>query len=223
MNEMELLRELAQETPLPAPAELDGARARLVAAIAADPVAGRVPAVAAATMSGRSPASGQPAGPLRPAAPEPVQAAVKLMWGGAVGTAAQLISALFYLGDIKAYHLAVLGHHLTTAQLVHWRPLIAALAITIGLVEIALWLWTARAAGQGKNWARILSAVLAGLATLQLGGIHDLADLFFAVLTWLTGLAAVWLLWRPASRAFFKPQALSSHPAAPGSDTGRRH
>ena len=34
MNEMELLRELAEETPLPAPAELDGARARLAAAMA---------------------------------------------------------------------------------------------------------------------------------------------------------------------------------------------
>ena len=37
MNDMELLRELAQETSLPAPAELDAARARLVAAIATDP------------------------------------------------------------------------------------------------------------------------------------------------------------------------------------------
>ena len=26
------------------------------------------------------------------------------------------------------------------------------------------------------------------------------------VLTWLVGPAAVWLLWRPASSAFFKPQ-----------------
>ena len=37
MNEMELLREMAQQTPLPAPAELDAARARLVAAITTDP------------------------------------------------------------------------------------------------------------------------------------------------------------------------------------------
>ena len=145
------------------------------------------------------------------------------MWGGAAGTAAQVIIALFYLGDVRAYHLRVLGHQLTTAQLIHWRPLIATLAITVGLAEIALWLCTARAAGQGRNWARTVSAVLAGLATLQLGGIHGLADLFFAVLTWLTGLAAVWLLWRPSARAFFKPQALSSNRAAPGSDTDGRH
>ena len=29
------------------------------------------------------------------------------------------------------------------------------------------------------------------------------------VLLWLTGLAAVWLLWRPASGAFFKPQGFA--------------
>lgn len=40
MNDMELLRKLAQETPLPAPAELDVARARLAAAITASPASG---------------------------------------------------------------------------------------------------------------------------------------------------------------------------------------
>ena len=49
MNEMELLRELARQTPLPAPAELDAARARLVAAIATDP-ATQATAVAPVTM-----------------------------------------------------------------------------------------------------------------------------------------------------------------------------
>ena len=33
---------------------------------------------------------------------------------------------------------------------------------------------------------------------------QTLVELFFDLLTWLTGLAAVWLLWRPASSAFFK-------------------
>ena len=41
MNDMDLLWELAQETPLPAPAELDAARGQLAAAIAAGPAAGR--------------------------------------------------------------------------------------------------------------------------------------------------------------------------------------
>jgi hypothetical protein len=40
--------------------------------------------------------------------------------------------------------------------------------VVFGLVPVALWLWLARAVSQGRNWARILSAVLFILATLQL-------------------------------------------------------
>jgi len=98
----------------------------------------------------------------------------------------------------------VLGHRLTPT------PLIITLAILAGLALIGLWLWMARATTQGRNWARILSTVLFGLATLAfleaLGAIgkDGVADAFFAGLTWLSGLGAVWMLWRPASSAFFK-------------------
>jgi hypothetical protein len=212
VNEMELLRELAQETPLPAPAELDVARARLAAAIAADPAAGRLTAVAEVATHPPCPSDGDQLEP-RPPTPAAVLSAVKLMYGGAVGTVAQLIIALAYIGDIKAYHLTVLGHHLTTAQLNQWRPLIVTLAIVGALALIALWLWMARAAGQGRTWARILSTLLFGLATLQLSGLHGVGQVFWALLTWLTGLAVVWLLWRPASSAFFKSaRALRSRP-----------
>jgi hypothetical protein len=204
MNDMDLLRELAQGTPLPAPAELDAARARLVAAIAADPAAGRVTAVPEAAIHQPGPSSGQPAEPLRPPAPASVQDAAKLMYGGAAGTLVQLVIALFYVGDIHAYRLTVEAHALTVAQLIHLRPLIVTGVIVVGLGLIALWLWMARAVGQGRNWARILSTVLFGLATLQLIGLHSVAAVFWAMLTWLTGLAAVWQLWRPASSAFFR-------------------
>jgi hypothetical protein len=204
VNDMELLRELAQETPLPGPDELAAARARLVAAITTDPATERSTAVPEVTLSQPERSNGQPVELVRPPAPAPVLAAVKLMYGGAVGTVAQLIVALVFIGDINAYHLTVLGHHLTTAQLSQWRPLIVTLVIVVGLVLIALWLWMARAAGQGRSWARILSTVLAGLATLELTGTHGVAQVSWAVLTWLTGLAAVWQLWRPASSAFFR-------------------
>ena len=153
------------------------------------------------------PSSGQPAGPLRRSAPAPVRTAVKLMYAGAAVSAVPLIVALAYSGDIKAYHLEVLNHRLTTAQLIHWRPLIITVVIVVGLVAPALWLWMARASGQGRNWARILSTVLFGLATLQLvGNIGDsVAVVIITVLPWLVGLAAVWLLWRSASSTFFKP------------------
>jgi hypothetical protein len=200
MNEMELLRELAQQTPLPAAAELDAARARLVAAITTDP-ATYATALAEVTIGQPGPPAGQPAGPLRAPAPAPVLSAARFMHGGAISTAAFLIAALPFIGDT---HGKVLGHRLTPT------PLTITLGILAGLALIALWLWMARATSQGRNWARILSTVLFGLATLELLsaleviGNNGVAQAFFAGLTWLSGLAAVWLLWRPASSAFFK-------------------
>jgi hypothetical protein len=194
MNEMELLRELAGETPLPARAELDGARARLVAAITTDPAT--YGAAAQAGLGQPAPSAGHPTGPLQPAAPKPVLAAAKFMYGGAVTSAAYVIATLPFMGDI---HGKVLGHRLTATPLT-----IAIVIVVLGLVPIALWLWMARAVGQGRNWARLLSTVLFTLATLQLIESRGVAQVCCATLTWLSGLAAVWLLWRPASSAFFR-------------------
>jgi len=154
------------------------------------------------------PSTSKPVRPLGPPAPAPVLTAVKLMYAGAAVSTVPLIIALALVGDIKAYHLRYLGHSLTAAQLSHWRPLIITVVIAFGLVVPALWLWMARANGQGRKWARILSTVLLGLATLQLTGNNGVVQVFCAALAWLIGLAAVWLLWRPASSAFFKPQGV---------------
>jgi|ERR1022692_1099571 hypothetical protein len=154
------------------------------------------------------PSTSQPVRPLGPPAPAPVLTAVKLMYAGAAVSTVPLIIALALVGDIKAYHLRYLGHSLTAAELSHWRPLIITVVIAFGLVVPALWLWMARANGQGRKWARILSTVLLGLATLQLTGNNGVVQVFCAALAWLIGLAAVWLLWRPASSAFFKPQGV---------------
>jgi hypothetical protein len=151
------------------------------------------------------PSSGQPVERPRPPAPTPILTAVRLMYAGAAVSTVPLIIALAFIGDIKAYHLRYLGHSLTAAQVSHLRPLIITLVTLFGLVVPVLWLWMARANRQGWNWARILSTVLLGLATLQLAGSGGGVQVFIAALTWLTGLAAVWLLWRPASSAFFKP------------------
>ena len=144
------------------------------------------------------PSAGHPAAPLQPPpAPEPVLTAARFMYGGAVTSAAYLIATL-PLGDI---HGKALGHRLTATPLT-----ITVVIIVFGLVPVALWLWMARATSQGKNWARILSTVLVTLATLQLIGSRGAAQVLTAALTWLIGLASVWLLWRQASSAFFKPQ-----------------
>jgi hypothetical protein len=165
------------------------------------------------------PPSGQPGEPERPAAPAPVRTAVKLMYAGAAVSTVPLIIALPSIGDTNTYHLRWNGHAETAAQLSHLRPLLITTAIVGGLVVPALWLWMARANGRGQSWARIVSTVLFGLATLQLPGVFGtptpvvfgvwVFGSTLAVLTWLVGLAVVRLLWRPASSAFFRPQGFT--------------
>ncbi len=108
----------------------------------------------------------KPAGPLRPAAQAPVLNAVKLMYAAAAVITVALIISVTLIGDAKAA-LRTANPSLTAAQFRDLNGLIT-LAIVSGLVVAALWLWMARANGQGRNWARILATVLFGLATLEL-------------------------------------------------------
>jgi hypothetical protein len=156
---------------------------------------------------------------LRPSVPRSartVRAAVRLMHAGAAVSAAGLIVGLaLIIADIKvAARGQFLGHSLADHE-----PLIIAAWIVFGLAGVSLWQWMARVNGQGRNWARTLSTVLFVLATLQLGGAFTrpvsqagfgVTVLYYGgavlfVAAWLAGAAAVWLLWRPASDAFFKP------------------
>jgi hypothetical protein len=177
------------------------------------------------------PSSGQLTEPPRPPAPAPVLTAVKLMYAGAAISIVTLIAELAVIPAIKAA-LRTANPSLTAAQVGPVNVLLTA-ELVFGLVAVTLWVWMARANGHGRNWARILSTVLAGLATLDAiragtnyrGGylarvtvdghsysvIHSvigamMLGVMVPVLWWLIGVAAVWLLWRPASSAFFKPQ-----------------
>ena len=168
------------------------------------------------------PSSGQSAEPLRPAAPAPVRTAVRLMYAGAAVSAVGLIMGLaLIIVDINAAARGrFLGHSLTAPQM---RPLVITVWIVFGLAGIALWLWMARANGRGWSWARIVSTVLFVLATLQLRGAftQPVSHVGFGVrvlyygstvlsaAAWLAGLAAVWLLWHPASTAFFRSQGVT--------------
>jgi hypothetical protein len=153
------------------------------------------------------PFSGQPVEPLRPSAPAPVLAAVKLMYAGAAVTTLSLIIAII--------SVAFIGHSAATLRLAgRSQPLSVAITVAMvgALLVIALWLWMARANSQGRNWARIVSMVLFGLATIGVFSEHQtVLGLLLWVPSWLVGLGAVWLLWRPYSSAFFQPQR-----AAPG-------
>ena len=145
----------------------------------------------------------------RPPAPPSVVNAVKLMYIGAAVSTVSLIVAFIDISGTKAA-IKRARPDLTATQVNQLNTFIITLALVSGLIGIALWLWMARANGQGKNWARIVSTVLFGLATLDLIGVFSqpktAIGLVFPVLTWLVGAATIWLLWRPDSTAFFKPQ-----------------
>jgi hypothetical protein len=157
------------------------------------------------------PSGGKTVTPERPAEPVSVQRAVKLMYVGAAVSTVSLVISLISIGGTKAA-IRKQRPSLTVAQVNQLDTFIIALALISGLAGVALWLWMARANGQGRNWARIVGSVLFFLATLDLYGVlsqpKTLLGLVFPVLTWLVGLGATILLWRKESTAFFKPQQL---------------
>ena len=157
----------------------------------------------------RYPSSGKPLEAERPPAPPSVLNAVKLMYVGAAVSTVSLIIALAFIGSDK-HTLRTEFPNYTTSQIDRAFVAFIVIAIISAGVGIGLWLWMAWANRQGKNWARITSSVLFAIQTLTLleavRGPKN-ALLVFPVLTWLVGLGAVWLLWRPESNAFFKPQA----------------
>jgi hypothetical protein len=157
----------------------------------------------------RYPSSGQPVELERPPAPPSVVNAVKLMYTGAAVTTVSLIVSLVNLSGTKAA-IKKAKPSWTAAQVNSFDRFIIITAVVSGLIGIALWLWMARANGQGRSWARVVSSVLFGLATLDLIGVFSepktALGLIFPVLTWLIGLGAVFLLWRRDSTEFFKPQ-----------------
>jgi hypothetical protein len=110
---------------------------------------------------------------LRPRVPRSartVRAAVRLMCAGAAVSAVNLIIVLAVIVDIRACH-AVLGLRLTAAQVSQVNAPVITQVIVSCLVPVAVWLWMARANGQGRNRARILFAALFGLTTLTLAGV----------------------------------------------------
>jgi hypothetical protein len=158
------------------------------------------------------PSSAKPVEPEQPPAPPSVLNAVKLMYAGAAVSTVSLIVSLVDISGTKAA-IRKARPSLSAAQVNQLNTFIISLAIISGVIGIALWLWMARANGQGRNWARIVSTVLFGLATLDLFGVlsqpKTVLGLVFPVLTWLIGLGAIILLYRKESTAYFRqPQLL---------------
>jgi hypothetical protein len=154
------------------------------------------------------PSTGAPVEPDRGPAPQSVLNAVKLMYVGAAVSTVSLVISLASIGGTKDA-IRKAKPSLTATQVNQLNTFIIALAVVSGVIGVALWLWMARANGQGKSWARVLSTVLFGLATLDLFGVlsqpKTALGVIFPVLTWLAGGGAVFLLWRKDSTDFYRP------------------
>jgi len=137
-----------------------------------------------------------------------VRNAVKVMYAGAV---ASLIGIIIDLTTLSATKSAIEKHspQLTTSQVNGMQHALVTSAIVGGLIGAGLWIFIAQACKSGKSWARITGTVLFGVNTVQ-DGLSNLVvpeaalvKIFWFVV-WLIGLAAVVLLWRGTSSAFFK-------------------
>jgi hypothetical protein len=97
---------------------------------------------------------------------------------------------------------------------------VAFVVVLLSLVEIALWLWIARACRNGRNWARVTGTVLFGLHTLSLlavlGNSHPGIGpaKVLTLISWLIACGAVVFLWQRPSSAFFRSAAPASLPAS---------
>jgi tryptophan-rich sensory protein len=146
---------------------------------------------------------------LAPAdAPSSVQTAIRLMWAGAAVEAIYFVVSLASLGSVKS-ELRSDNHKLTAAQVNSVFEYLVVTTIIFGLIGIALWLLMSRGAGQGKRWSQIVSSVLFALYTLEavltFSETRAIVTVVFVGLTWIIGGATVFMLWKPASKAYFNP------------------
>jgi hypothetical protein len=137
--------------------------------------------------------------------PGQVRAAARLMYVGALFSAISWLYRGFSQSPSTAPQL-LHGHginrHSPAYAVGYHFGLILGAAVIAGL-----WLWMAWAVKRGRKWARVVSAVLFGLSTLELLG--ELAVIPASVatiswgLSWLAGLSAVILFFQRRSREFF--------------------
>ena len=128
--------------------------------------------------------------------------AVRLMYAGA---AYALIYAIGFVAVVSSF----VKHHPTSAIARVGVAATSAPLVFASLVEIALWLWIARACRNRRKWARVTGTVLFGLHTLiALGVLVNSRPVIgptklLTLIGWLIACGAVVFLWQRPSSAFF--------------------
>jgi hypothetical protein len=166
------------------------------------------------------PAGGNEIG-QRPPQPSSVRNAVRLMYAGGALSAITAILILATSSSIKnavgralrkanATDISNGKKPLTAAQILSVEKATIVVFVVVLVIAIGLWAWMAWANGRGRNWARIVATVLFALNTIDLVLSVSRAGLsvIFVALGWVIGLAAIILLWRRESSAYFQPNRI---------------
>lgn len=157
--------------------------------------------------------SGEQQAEPRPAPPKSVLTAVKLMYVGAVLSAAGAVIALVSTGSLRT---AIRKAHplLSTGRVHSLEVQDVAVIVVAGVIGIALWIWMAAANKAGSSRARIIATVIWALNTIavliDLTRPEAMASKVAGAVIWLAGLAVIVLLWQRDSSKYY---TASSRPA----------
>ena len=150
------------------------------------------------------------------AVPKPLDMAVKLMYLGAALTLIGLVYSAFNTGRVrdaivKSNDKKTGSAHLSASAVDTAAHILVIVSIVIGVVTMLIWIAMAILNRQGRNWARIVATVLFGLSAVSFlytviavasqGG--GSLSVVVSVLNFLIGLAAVVLMWRKESSAYY--------------------
>jgi len=145
--------------------------------------------------------------PAKPPVPQSVTRAAQIMYVGAAASIVGIIIAFLTRHSIRSA-IQSHNHTLTKSQLNTVYHVELGVLVLVGLIAVGLWIWMAASCKAGKSWARILSTVFFGIDTISLIGSAATpgggASRIYGIVVWVIGLAAVILLWRRESTAFFK-------------------
>ena len=131
--------------------------------------------------------------------PESVANAVKLMYGAAAYAVVFAICAVLTIDGARNPFTSITPKS---------EVVVAAATCAI---QVALWLWIARACRRGRNWARIASTVFFALFAIVILVVliryrhyaAGPAGIVLILVTWLMAAGSVRLLWQRQSSAFF--------------------
>src|SRR6266542_2094211 len=175
------------------------------------------------------PQAAQPSEP--PGPPSSIVNAVRLMYAGAAVQAISVIVSLATIHSLKT----IIEQRNPTFDATRVNRLVNAtvvLVIVFGLIGIGLWLWMAWANRRGRSWARIVSTVFFGLASIGLLiGFTQAATVvsrIISIVSWAIGLAAIVFLWQRQSSDYYdaRKQAVYAplpyeQPGPPGQPYGQ--